>query len=193
MICEGTSIVCVTCSRSTVSMNASRVECAVQHIRGADHERREHRQHRSVEDDRARVQHDRFRRHPPRIGEHCRVHRPDEMRVLDALRLPGRPGRIHQGEQVVGEDLRVRCDVTRAGVEDAISAVPCRIVGRRVGAEPTPARTAVVCARRPASEFARTTRAPLSAAHRRAATRDPSRSASATAASAAAPSFAQAQ
>ena len=106
------------------------VELPMNDVRRAEHERREHRRHRPVEHQRAGVQHDRLRRHPPSGGERQRVHRADEVRVLDTLGQTRRPRRVHQGEQVAGLDARAGRRFARARVQRAERMVARRFGGR---------------------------------------------------------------
>ena len=83
------------------------------------------------------MQDDRLRRHPPRIGHRRRVHRADEVSVLNALRLAGRARRVHQRQEIAGRDHSLRLRVARGGVQRAERAIPGRLVVlRRVDENP---------------------------------------------------------
>ena len=129
-ICDGTIITCVTRSRSTVSMNARRVELLLQHERAAEEPRRHQRDERAVEHERAGVHHDALRREPELAREHRAVQRAHVVRVHDALRLAGRAARVDDVVDVVVADVdraaaaSARCAARQRGV--VAIAVRCR-------------------------------------------------------------------
>ncbi len=83
------------------------------------------------------MQHDRFGRHAPRVRHRQRVHRADEMRVLDAFRQARGARRVHERQQVSRPDLRHGRRVARLSVQESKSAIArCFVVGRGVDQHP---------------------------------------------------------